>query len=125
MKIVVTVKQVALLDEEFELLEDRPGVDPDAIEWDLNEWDNFSVEAALQLVRPPARARSWSISVGDEEAEEGLRACLAKGADRAVRIWDDALEGADAAGRGARARRRRGARVAGPRSLRRAVLRRA
>ena len=35
------------------------------------------------------------VSVGGEEAEEGLRACLAKGADRAVRIWDDALEGAD------------------------------
>ena len=36
------------------------------------------------------------VTVGDEEAEEGLRACLAKGADRALRVWDDALEGADA-----------------------------
>ena len=35
------------------------------------------------------------VSVGDEEAEEGLRACLAKGADRALRIWDDSLAGAD------------------------------
>jgi electron transfer flavoprotein beta subunit len=94
-KIVVTVKQVAVLDEEFELLEDRPGVDPDAIEWDLNEWDNFSVEEALQLREAAGDGEVVVISVGDEEAEEGLRACLAKGADRAVRIWDGALEGAD------------------------------
>jgi electron transfer flavoprotein beta subunit len=94
-KIVVTVKQVALLDEEFELLEDRPGVDPDAIEWDVNEWDNFSVEEALQLREAAGEGEVVAISVGGEEAEEGLRACLAKGADRAVRIWDGALEGAD------------------------------
>ena len=57
MKIVVAVKEVAVLDEEFELLEDRPGVEPDAIEWDLNEWDNFSVEEALQLREAAATAR--------------------------------------------------------------------
>jgi electron transfer flavoprotein beta subunit len=95
MKIVVPVKQVAVLDEEFELLEDRPGVDPDAIEWELNEWDDFSVEAALQLREAEGDGEVVVVSVGDEEAEEGLRACLAKGADRAVRIWDGALEGAD------------------------------
>jgi electron transfer flavoprotein beta subunit len=94
-KIVVPVKEVAVLDEEFELLEDRPGVDPDAIEWDLNEWDNFSVEEALQLRDAVGDGEVVVISVGGEEAEEGLRACLAKGADRAVRIWDDALEGVD------------------------------
>ena len=95
MKIVVPVKQVAVLDEEFELLEDRPGVDPDAIEWELNEWDDFSVEAALQLREAEGEGEVVVVSVGDEEAEEGLRACLAKGADRAIRIWEDSLEGAD------------------------------
>jgi electron transfer flavoprotein beta subunit len=94
-KIVVPVKEVAVLDEEFELLEDRPGVDPDAVEWDLNEWDDFSVEEALQLREAAGDGEVVVISVGGEEAEEGLRACLAKGADRAVRIWDDALAGAD------------------------------
>jgi electron transfer flavoprotein beta subunit len=95
MKIVVAVKQVAVLDEEFELLEDRPGVDPDAIDWELNEWDDFSVEAALQLRETEGAGEVVVISVGREEAEEGLRACLAKGADRAQRVWDDGLEGAD------------------------------
>jgi electron transfer flavoprotein beta subunit len=95
MKIVVPVKQVAVLDEEFELLQDRPGVDPDAIDWELNEWDDFSVEAALQLREAEGEGEVVVVSVGDEQAEEGLRACLAKGADRARRIWDDSLEGAD------------------------------
>jgi electron transfer flavoprotein beta subunit len=95
-KIVVPVKQVAVLDEEFELLEDRPGVDPDALEWELNEWDDFSLEAALQLREAQGEGEVVVLSVGDEEAEEGLRACLAKGADRALRIWEDSLDGADA-----------------------------
>jgi electron transfer flavoprotein beta subunit len=95
MKIVVPVKEVAVLDEEFELLEDRPGVDPDAIEWELNEWDDFSLEAALQLREAEGDGEVVVVSVGDEEAEEGLRSCLAKGAERALRVWDDSLEGAD------------------------------
>jgi electron transfer flavoprotein beta subunit len=37
-----------------------------------------------------------AITVGDDGAEDALLSCLAKGADRGVRVWDDALEGADA-----------------------------
>ncbi|HEY1595108.1 MAG TPA: electron transfer flavoprotein subunit beta/FixA family protein [Thermoleophilaceae bacterium] len=91
MKIVVPVKQVAVVDEDFELAGDGTGVDPDFLEWSLNEWDEFSVEAALQLGDEVV-----VVTVGDEEATEGLLACLAKGADRAVRIWEDSLAGADA-----------------------------
>jgi electron transfer flavoprotein beta subunit len=94
-KIVVPVKQVAALDDEFELLDDG-GVDPDFVEWELNEWDTFSLEAAQQIGEAAGDAEIVVVSVGDEEAEEGLLACLAKGADRGVRVWDDALEGADA-----------------------------
>ncbi len=97
MKIVVAVKQVAALDEEFELIEDGVGVDADYLEWDLNEWDTFSIEAALRL-RDDAGGDGHEvvvITVGDEEAEEGLLSCLAKGADRAVRVWDEELEDAD------------------------------
>jgi electron transfer flavoprotein beta subunit len=96
-RLVVPIKQVAALDDEFELVEDGVGVDADYLEWDLNEWDTFSLEAALQL-RDDAGGEGHEvvvITVGDEEAEEGLRSCLAKGADRAVRVWDEELEGAD------------------------------
>jgi electron transfer flavoprotein beta subunit len=91
MRIVVPVKQVAVVDEDFELVGDGSGVDPDFLEWSLNEWDDFSLEAALQLADDVV-----VVSVGDEEATEGLLTCLAKGASRGVRVWDEALAGADA-----------------------------
>ena len=100
MKIVVAVKQVAGLDEEFELREDGIAVDPAFVEWDLNEWDTFSLEAALQLRENVAGEghEVVVVTVGSDEAEEGLLTCLAKGADRAVRVWDDALEGGEVLG---------------------------
>ena len=57
MKIVVAVKAVAALDDEFELLDDGAAVDPDFLEWDLNEWDAFSLEAALAAARSRRRGR--------------------------------------------------------------------
>ena len=97
MKTVVCVKQVAALDEEFELLEDGLGVDEEFIEWNLNEWDTFSLEAALQLREGAGgKGEVVAITVGDEQAEEGLLACLARGADRGVRVWGEALQSGDA-----------------------------
>src|SRR3954470_4829456 len=93
MRIVVPVKQVAAVDEDFELVDGGARVDPDFLEWSLNEWDDFSLEAALQLADGDEVV---VVTVGDEEATEGLLTCLAKGADRGVRIWEDSLEGADA-----------------------------
>jgi electron transfer flavoprotein beta subunit len=94
-KIVVPIKQVAALDDEFEMLEDGSGVDSDFIEWEINEWDSFSVEAALQI-REAAGGEVVAVTVDDEKADDALRTCLAMGVDRGVRVWDDALEGADA-----------------------------
>jgi electron transfer flavoprotein beta subunit len=99
MKIVVCVKQVAALDDEFELRDDGLGVDPDSLERDLNEWDSFSLEAGLQL-RDQIGGDGHevvAVTVGDDEAEDALLGCLARGADRAVRVWDeDLLAGGDA-----------------------------
>jgi electron transfer flavoprotein beta subunit len=96
MKIIVPVKEVAALDDEFELVDGGSGVDPDSVEWDLNEWDTFSLEAAMQIRESNGDGEVIAISVGDDPAEEGLRSALARGADRAIRIWDDALADADA-----------------------------
>src|ERR1700759_1230530 len=91
MKIVVPGKQVAALDDEFELLDDGSGVDPDFLEFDLNEWDAFSLELALQLREAAGDGEVVVVTVGDEESEEALLSCLAKGADRAVRVSSDGL----------------------------------
>ena len=96
MKILVAVKQVAALDEDFEFRGDGRDVDPDFLIRDLNEWDDFSLEEAVKIKEASAEPTTVvAVTVGPEEADEALRKCLAKGADRAVRIWDDAIEGSD------------------------------
>jgi electron transfer flavoprotein beta subunit len=96
MKILVPVKQVATVDEDCELRDDGKDVDPDYLDYELNEWDDYSWEAALRLNEAHGdEVEIVPVTVGPEEAEDGLRRCLAKGGERAIRVWDDALEGSD------------------------------
>jgi electron transfer flavoprotein beta subunit len=94
-KIVVPVKQIGALDDDFELLDDGAGVDPDFVQLELNEWDAFSLEAALELREQVGEGEVVVITVGEVESEEALLGCLAKGADRALRIWGDECKDAD------------------------------
>lgn len=95
MKILVPVKQAALVEDDFELRDDGRDVDPDFVDLQLNEWDDYSLETALQLKEAHEGLEIVAVTVGDDEAEDALRTCLAKGADRAIRVWDDALADAD------------------------------
>jgi electron transfer flavoprotein beta subunit len=95
-KILVAVKQVAALDEDFEIREDGRDVQEDFLIRDLNEWDDFSLEEAVKIKEAAAQpVEVVALSVAPEEADEALRKCLAKGADRGIRVWDDALAGSD------------------------------
>jgi electron transfer flavoprotein beta subunit len=96
-KVLVPVKQVARLREDFATSAGDGAVElaADALEWAPNEWDAFSLEAALTLSEG-GDGETVVVTVGEERAEESLRAGLAMGADRAVRVWDEALAGADA-----------------------------
>src|SRR5579871_1312597 len=99
MKILVAVKQVAALDEDFEIRVDGKDVDPDFLVRDLNEWDDFSLEEAMKIKESSGTpVEVVAVCVGPEDADEALRKCLAKGADRAIRVWDEALAGADSIG---------------------------
>lgn len=96
MKILVAVKQVAALDEDFEFRADGRDVDADFLIRDLNEWDDFALEEAVRIKEAAsAPVEVVALSVGPGEADEILRKCLAKGADRAVRVWDDAVVDSD------------------------------
>lgn len=108
MKIVVCAKQVAVLGDEVEFTDDERDVDPDYLERALNEWDVFAVEEALRITdasggdatapdatEQPEESEVVVVTVGDEEADEVLRRCLAMGADRAVRVEADGIEGTD------------------------------
>ena len=96
MKILVAVKQVAALDEDFEIRQDGRDVEPEFFIRDLNEWDDFSLEEAVKIKEAASEpVEVVVVSVGTEEVDESLRKCLAKGADRAIRIWDAAIEDSD------------------------------
>ena len=88
MKIVVCVKRVALLGDEVEFTDDERDVDPDYLDFALNEWDSYATEEALRT-RESLAAEAGEVvvvSVGDRQAEEAIRRCLAMGADRGIRI---------------------------------------
>ncbi len=96
MKILVAVKQMAALDEDFEIREDGRDVDPDYIDHEINEWDDYSYEEALRLMEESGGdVEVVPVTVGPEEADDVLRRCLAKGGERGIRVWDDAMEGSD------------------------------
>jgi electron transfer flavoprotein beta subunit len=96
MKILVAVKQVAALDEDFTIRADGRDVDADFLIRDLNEWDDYSLEEAVKIKEAaPQPIEVVAVTVAPEDADEALRKCLAKGADRAVRVWDEAMEGSD------------------------------
>ena len=87
MKIVVCVKQIGELGDEIEFVDDGRRVAPELLEPALNEWDTYAAEEALRIKEHMADdAEVVIVSVGDEEAEEAMRQCLAMGADRAIRI---------------------------------------
>jgi electron transfer flavoprotein beta subunit len=96
MKILVAVKQVSTLDEDFVIAADGREIDADFLIRDLNEWDDFSLEEAVRIKEASAGPVEVAVvSVGPDEADEILRKCLAKGADRAIRVWDEAAAGSD------------------------------
>jgi electron transfer flavoprotein beta subunit len=102
MKILVPVKHVARLSEEIATGTNGANgaavtLAPDALAWAPNEWDAFSLEAALTLRDRTAQGGVAGgevvlVTVGEERDEESLRVGLAMGADRAIRVWDETLD---------------------------------
>jgi electron transfer flavoprotein beta subunit len=92
MKILVTVKEVAEVDDEFRI--SGLDIDESSLEYDLNEWDDYAVEEAVQISEENDDVEVVTVTIGPERAEETIRMALAKGADRAIRVWDDSLESA-------------------------------
>ncbi|GGL49160.1 electron transfer flavoprotein subunit beta/FixA family protein [Halocalculus aciditolerans] len=93
MKVLVTVKEVAAVEDDFEIAGTE--IDDTYLEYDLNEWDDYAVEEGVQLSEAGDDVEVVTVTIGPERAEETIRMALAKGADRAIRVWDDALEDAE------------------------------
>jgi electron transfer flavoprotein beta subunit len=90
MKILVTVTEVAEADDEFEI--DGLAIDERYLTFDLNEWDDYALEEAVQIGEAGEDVEVVTATVGPERSEETIRQALAKGADRAIRVWDERFE---------------------------------
>ncbi|GAB7091959.1 electron transfer flavoprotein subunit beta/FixA family protein [Halorubrum luteum] len=90
MKVLVTVKEVGEADDDFTI--EGTEIASSDLEYDLNEWDDYAIEAAVRLGEEGVADEVVSVTIGPSRAEETIRMALAKGVDRAVRVWDDALD---------------------------------
>ncbi len=94
MKIVVCVKYVPDTAIKVKIAPDGKRVDTSDTAFVVNPYDEFAVEEALQL-KEKQGGEVVIVGAGSEKAVTGLRNCLAMGADSAILVKDEALEGAD------------------------------
>ncbi|MFO0590156.1 MAG: electron transfer flavoprotein subunit beta/FixA family protein [Polyangiaceae bacterium] len=102
MKILVPLKRVADPDNANKVKIPASGatIETTGLEWKPNPFDEYALEAALRLTEdgkaPKVRAGEVIVvTFGPKETETTLRAALATGADRAIRVdaTDDKLDG--------------------------------
>lgn len=98
MEILVCVKRVPdTAENEFELNSAGNDLDRDDLVYSVNEWDNYAVEEAIQIV-DNVGGNVTVVTVGDDESEEVLRREMAMGANNGILLSDDAFEGSDGKG---------------------------
>jgi len=98
MEILVCVKRVPdTAENEIEVNRDGSDIERDDLVYSVNEWDNYAVEEAIQIV-DKAGGSVTVVSVGDEAAEEVVRREMAMGANNGILVSDDAVEGSDGRG---------------------------
>ena len=98
MEILVCVKRVPDNEEnEIELNSAGNDIDKDDLVYSVNEWDNYAVEEAIQIVDEHGGSVTV-VTIGDEESEEVLRREMAMGAEKGILVSDEALENSDGKG---------------------------
>jgi len=96
MHVTFCVKHVSY-SADWEILVDESGkrIKMEDLVFYINEWDDYALEEAV-LLKERLGGSVTVVTVGSEEADDTLRKCLARGADRAIRLTDKAFEGSDA-----------------------------
>jgi len=95
----VCLKQVPESDKTPKVADDGSGVTfPDDTKWIPNPYDEFALEAALQLKDAKIATKVTVFTVGGADAEARMKDALARGATGAVRLDDAAFAGSDALG---------------------------
>ena len=95
MDIIVCVKQVPETAEaDLKISSTGKGIEKTGLVFDINEWDDYALEEAVRL-KEKFGGTVTAITVGSEDTDNTLRKCLARGADKAVRLTDPRFENSD------------------------------
>jgi electron transfer flavoprotein beta subunit len=98
MEILVCVKRVPdTAENEIEVDSDGADIERDDLVYSVNEWDNYAVEEAIQIVDNVGGVVTI-VSLGDAESEEIVRREMAMGANNGILVSDDAFERSDGKG---------------------------
>lgn len=98
MEILVCVKRVPdPAENEISVAPGGADILRDDLVYSVNEWDNYAVEEAIQIVEREG-GNVTIVSVGDEESEEVVRREMAMGASQGLLLTDVAFDGSDGLG---------------------------
>src|SRR5512139_82401 len=95
MKIAVCIKQVPTREWQPRLTDDKTWIREQDASYEMNEPDAYALEEALRL-REKLSGEVVVCSVGPARVQQVIREALARGADRALHVEDEALGSADA-----------------------------
>jgi electron transfer flavoprotein beta subunit len=95
MKIAVCIKQVPTREWQPRLRDDKTWIREQDASFEMNEPDAYALEEALRL-REKHGGEVVVCAAGSARVQQVLREALARGADRAIHVEDDALGSADA-----------------------------
>lgn len=83
---MVAIKRVVDFNVRVRVKPDGSGMATDGLKMSINPFDEIALEAALRLKEAGACREVLVVSVGSAEADQQLRAALAMGAERAIRV---------------------------------------
>lgn len=89
MKIAVCIKRVPDMDVRFRIGGDGTSLDEAGLKFDINDFDAWAVEAALQLKEKAGAGEVVAISLGPDVVQETIRKALSMGADRGIHLKAD------------------------------------
>jgi electron transfer flavoprotein beta subunit len=89
LKIVVCIKRTPDTETKIRIGENGTSIDSNGVKFIISPYDEFAIEAALQVKETAGTGEVVLLSLGDSDTQETLRQGLAMGADRAILLKGD------------------------------------
>jgi electron transfer flavoprotein beta subunit len=89
-KIAVCIKRVPVMEVKFAITADGSRYEDAGLKYDINDFDLWAIEAALQLKEKAGDGQVHIVCLGPNAAQEQIRKAMAMGADSGVLLETDA-----------------------------------